>query len=88
MRFSLKDDECARQFDVLAEETTQEVRAERGALVHAVHAPAGQPLLRVLYELYVNRAAFDTHEEQAHNRYFVEAREQYLAGTSAVFLVE
>lgn len=45
--------------------TVPEIRKhEAGTLVYAVHKVKGQPLQRIFYELYRDRAAFDAHEEQ------------------------
>src|ERR1035437_2240761 len=52
---------------------------EAGTIVYAVNAGEGQPLQRIFYELYRDRAAFDAHEERPHVRRFLTARAQYLA---------
>ena len=59
---------------------------EPGTLVYAVHTVEGQPLQRIFYELYRDRAAFDAHEQQEHTRRFLADREQYLASVEVDFL--
>ncbi|MFD9047818.1 putative quinol monooxygenase [Streptomyces zaomyceticus] len=88
VRFSLRDTESARQFDQLVAQTAVGIRAEPGTLVYVAHTPVDEPLVRVFYELYADRDAFQAHEEQAHTRHFLKAREEYLASTDVVFLNE
>ncbi|WOI59693.1 putative quinol monooxygenase [Streptomyces fradiae] len=42
--------------------------------------------MRVFYELYADRAAFDAHEAQPHTKRFLAEREQCLAGVEVTFL--
>ncbi|MFG2390797.1 putative quinol monooxygenase [Streptomyces lavendulae] len=87
VRFSLRDQECAAAFDELCAVTLEGIRAdEPGTLAYVVHVPEGEPLVRVFYELYVDRAAFDAHEARPHTRRFLALREQYLAGVEVTFL--
>ncbi|MGW7320008.1 putative quinol monooxygenase [Streptomyces sp. NPDC054865] len=88
VRFSLRNSEAARQFDALVTETAAGIRSEPGTLVYVVHTPVGEPLVRVFYELYADRDAFQAHEEQAHTRHFLTARKEYLTSTDVVFLEE
>ncbi|WP_327310071.1 antibiotic biosynthesis monooxygenase (plasmid) [Streptomyces sp. NBC_01298] len=88
VRFSLRDAEAAGLFDALVSRTAEGIRSEPGTLVYVVHTPVGEPLVRVFYELYANREAFQAHEEQAHTRHFLTAREEYLTSTDVVFLDE
>ncbi|MGW9375022.1 putative quinol monooxygenase [Streptomyces xanthophaeus] len=88
VRFSLRDTESARLFDALVARTAEGIRAEPGTLVYVVHTPVGEPLVRVFYELYADRDAFQTHEEQAHTQHFLTAREEFLTSTDVVFLEE
>lgn len=87
VRFTCKDQASAEAFDRLVAQTVEKIRAhEPGTLVYAVHEVEGQPLQRIFYELYANRAAFDAHEAQTYvNRFLVE-REQYLSTTEVDFL--
>jgi quinol monooxygenase YgiN len=87
VRFTCRDAERAAGFDQLVAETVPEIRKhEAGTLVYAVHTVEGQPLQRIFYELYRDRAAFDAHEEQPHTRHFLAEREQYLASVEVDFL--
>ncbi|AHI01736.1 hypothetical protein GCM10010174_87900 [Kutzneria viridogrisea] len=85
--FTLHDESAALGFDALTARTLPLIKsAEPGTLVYAVHEVAGDPLARVFYELYSDRAAFEAHEEQPHVRHFLAEREQYLAGVRVEFL--
>ncbi|MFJ7265833.1 putative quinol monooxygenase [Streptomyces sp. NPDC099050] len=87
VRFSLRDQEAATAFDELCATTLEGIKsAEPGTLVYVVHVPEGDPLARVFYELYEDRAAFDVHEAQPHTKYFLAERGQYLAGVEVAFL--
>jgi quinol monooxygenase YgiN len=82
--FTLKDG-AAGDFDRLVEKTVPEIhRHEPGTLVYAVHEVEGKPNVRVFYELYQDRAAFDEHERQEHTRRFLTEREHYLSGPPQV----
>ncbi|MDP9848322.1 putative quinol monooxygenase [Streptosporangium lutulentum] len=87
VRFTCKDEASAEAFDQLVGETIEKIRdGEPGTLVYASHRVDGQPLQRIFYELYRDRAAFDTHEEQEHTRRFLAAREELLASTEVDWL--
>jgi quinol monooxygenase YgiN len=87
VRFTCKDAASAKGFDALVAETVPQIRQhEPGTLVYAVHTVEGQPLQRIFYELYRDRAAFDAHEEQPHTRHFLAAREKFLASVDVDFL--
>ncbi|MFJ9472465.1 putative quinol monooxygenase [Streptomyces caniferus] len=88
VRFTLRDTSAALQFDDLVAQTIDGVRAEAGTLVYAVHTPVEEPLVRVFYELYADRAAFQAHEGQAHTRHFLAAREPLLSNVEVTFLDE
>jgi quinol monooxygenase YgiN len=89
VRFTTRDQDAAAAFDALAEATLEGIRArEPGTLVYVSHADADDPLVRVFYELYGDRSAFDLHEEQPHVRHFLAAREQYLTDVEVTFLNE
>jgi len=59
---------------------------EPGTLAYVVHKVPDEPLVRVFYELYADRAAFDAHEEQPHTQRFLVEREQYLRAVQVTFL--
>ncbi|MGO4459314.1 putative quinol monooxygenase [Streptomyces sp. M-16] len=87
VRFSLRDQEAARAFDELCATTLESIKSEEpGTLTYVAHVPEGEPLVRVFYELYADRAAFDTHEAQPHTKHFLAQRDQYLAGVEVTFL--
>jgi quinol monooxygenase YgiN len=89
VRFVAHDEAAARGFDELAAEALEGIRTlEPGTLVYANHAVPDEPNVRVFYELYADRAAFERHEEQPHVRRFLEERGQYLASFEVTFLDE
>jgi quinol monooxygenase YgiN len=87
VRFELRDEAAARSFDALVAQTGPEIeRREPGTLAYVVHTVPDEPLVRVFYELYQDRAAFDLHEEQPHTKRFLTEREQYLNNLEVTFL--
>jgi len=84
VRFQLRDG-AATDFDRLVEKTVPQIhRHEPGTLLYAVHEVEGEPNVRIFYELYRDRAAFDEHERQEHTRRFLTERERYLSGPPQV----
>ncbi len=80
VRFTCKDEESAEAFDRLVAETLEGIKnREPGTLVYVSHLVEGEPLRRVFYELYADRAAFDAHEEQEHTKRFLVRREELLS---------
>jgi quinol monooxygenase YgiN len=57
---------------------------EPGTLVYATHAVVDEPLARVFYEVYRDRAAFDAHEQAPHVIDFHARKEALLAGSPRV----
>jgi quinol monooxygenase YgiN len=87
VRFQLHDAVAAKGFDALVARTTPAIeRLEPGTLAYVVHSVPDEPLARVFYELYADRAAFDAHEEQPHTRHFLAERQQYLSGVDVTFM--
>jgi quinol monooxygenase YgiN len=87
VRFTCKDEASAQAYDRLVAETVECIKAsEPGTLVYACHRVEGEPLRRVFYELYRDRAAFDAHSGAAHVRRYLTEREQYLAATEVDWL--
>ncbi|MGP2436680.1 putative quinol monooxygenase [Streptomyces sp. JW3] len=87
VRFTLRDQTAAVAFDQLCAETMEGIkRQEPGTLAYVTHVPADEPLIRVFYELYADRAAFEAHEAQPHTKRFLAEREQFLVGTEVTFL--
>lgn len=87
VRFYLRDEEAAGDFDRLVAQTWPLITSEEpGTLIYAVHRVKDAPLSRVFYELYRDRAAFDAHEQQPHVQRFLVERERYLTGVRVEFL--
>ncbi|MDX6743628.1 putative quinol monooxygenase [Actinocorallia sp. A-T 12471] len=87
VRFVCRDEASAEAFDGLVAETVAEIeKREAGTLVYVAHRVEGEPLARVFYELYADRAAFAVHEEQGHTRRFLAEREQYLASVDVTWV--
>ncbi|MGC0416324.1 putative quinol monooxygenase [Embleya sp. AB8] len=87
VRFTARDETAVRSFDALVTETLVGIREqEPGTLVYVSHAVEGQPLQRIFYELYVDREAFDRHEQQPHIRRFLAAREAFVDSVEVDFL--
>jgi quinol monooxygenase YgiN len=87
VRFTCKDQASAEAFDRLVAATVDKIRTdEPGTLVYAVNRVDREPLQRIFYELYRDRAAFEAHEEQEHTRKFLDERGNYLAATEVEWL--
>ena len=87
VRFYIRDEEAAKGFDKLVEETAAKIReSETGTLIYAVHKVKDAPLSRIFYELYESREAFDVHERQEHTKRFLDERDRYLTGARVEFL--
>lgn len=87
VRFNLRDEAAASAFDELVAQTLAGIEAhEPDTLAYIVHAIPDEPNARVFYELYVDRAAFDHHEEQPHTKHFLAERDQYMSGVEVTFL--
>jgi quinol monooxygenase YgiN len=86
VRFQIKTGH-EEQFDELVVATLVGIRdREPGTLVYTSHAPDGEPGVRVFYELYRDRAAFEAHEAQEHVRRFLSARDQHVESFTVDFL--
>ena len=87
VRFTCKDQASAEAYDRLVAETVASIKAnEPGTLVYASHLVEGQPLQRIFYELYRDKAAFEAHEVSQHARRYLDQRDQYLASTEVDWL--
>lgn len=83
-RFMLREDRVS-DFDLLTADVIAAVRAsEPTTLVYAAHKVEGQPAQRLFYEVYEDRAGFDSHESQEHTRRFLAAREDCFAAPPEV----
>ncbi|MET9397788.1 antibiotic biosynthesis monooxygenase [Kitasatospora sp. NPDC002965] len=89
VRFTATDEAAARAFDELVATTLEGIRAhEPGTLVYVNHRVPDEPRVRVFYELYADRSAFEVHEEQPHVRHFLAERGQYVESFEVTFLNE
>ncbi|MGH3151314.1 MAG: putative quinol monooxygenase, partial [Streptosporangiaceae bacterium] len=83
---TLLEDRTA-DFDRLAEQAAEEVRTgEPGTLVHVIHLVPNAPLQRIFYEIYADRAAFDSHENQPYMQRFVAERRACVLATNVIEL--
>jgi quinol monooxygenase YgiN len=84
--FTLLEDRTA-DFDRLAEQAAEEVRTgEPGTLVYVIHLVPNAPLQRIFYEIYADRAAFDSHENQPYMQRFVAERRACVLATNVIEL--
>ncbi|SDT81117.1 Quinol monooxygenase YgiN [Streptomyces sp. TLI_053] len=89
VRFVARDTAAALAFDELTREALEGIRAEEpGTLVYVSHTVPDEPRVRVFYELYADREAFEEHERQFHVRRFLTERGQYLESFEVTFLDE
>ena len=87
VRFTCKDEASAEAYDRLVADTVEAIKAnEPGTLVYATHLVEDQPLQRIFYELYRDRAAFEAHEASPATRRYLAERDQYLASTEVEWL--
>jgi quinol monooxygenase YgiN len=87
VRFTCKDEAAAEAYDRLVANTIEAIKTdEPGTLVYASHTVGGQPLQRIFYELYRDKAAFEAHEAAPHTRRYLDERDQYLASTEVDWL--
>ena len=84
--FTLLDDRVA-DFDRLAEQTAEEVRTrEPDTLVYVIHLVPNASMQRIFYEIYRDRAAFDSHENQPYMKRFVADRRACVLATNVIEL--
>ena len=84
--FTLLDDRVA-DFDRLAEQAAEEVRIrEPDTLVYVIHLVPNAPMQRIFYEIYRDRAAFDSHENQPYMMRFVADRRACVLATNVIEL--
>lgn len=87
VRFDLIDAEAAAGFDaLLAEALPLITEREPGTLVYATHAVEDEPLARVFYEVYAERAAHAAHESTPHTSTFLTRLSRYVAHSRVEFL--
>jgi quinol monooxygenase YgiN len=84
--FTLLDSKAA-EFDRLAEQAAEGVRtAEPDTLVYVLHVVPKAPMQRIIYEIYRDRAAFESHEQQPHIQRFVADRSSCVLATNVIDL--
>jgi len=84
--FTLLEDRVA-DFDRLAEQTAEEIRTgEPDTLVYVIHLVPNAPMQRIFYEIYRDRAAFDSHESQPYMQRFVAERRSCVLATNVIEL--
>ena len=84
--FTVLEDRVA-EFDRLAEETAEHVRTgEPDTLVYVIHLVPNAPMQRIFYEIYRDRAAFDSHESQPYMQRFVAERRECVLATNVIEL--
>lgn len=87
VRFVLRDQAAATAFDELCARTLVGIKAhEPGTLTYVIHRTVGAPLVRVFYELYADRAAFEAHEAKPHTKHFLAERGRYVVDVDVTFL--
>jgi len=84
--FTLLEDRVA-EFDRLAAQLADEVRIrEPDTLVHVIHLVPDAPMQRIFYEVYRDRAAFDSHENQPYAMRFAADRRSCVLVTNVIEL--
>ncbi|BCJ39668.1 hypothetical protein GCM10010168_78770 [Actinoplanes ianthinogenes] len=87
VQFTLHDEPAAAAFDALVERTVAGIATqEPGTVAYLVHRVADRPLVRVFYELYADKAAFDAHEQQPHTVRFLAERGQFVSRFEVTWL--
>jgi quinol monooxygenase YgiN len=84
--FTLLEDKAA-EFDRLAERAAEGVRtAEPDTLVYVIHVVPKAPMQRIIYEIYRDREAFESHEQQPHIQRFAADRKACVLATNVIDL--
>ena len=87
VRFDCRDQAAVTRFDELTAEVVQQItEREPGTLVYATHSVEGAPQARIFYEVYRDRAAFETHEAADHVQQFHARKNPLLVGRRVEFL--
>ncbi|MGW7636123.1 putative quinol monooxygenase [Streptomyces decoyicus] len=86
VRFTLRDAAAAAAFDELVDQLMDGIRTEPGTWIYNTWTPEDEPLVRMFYEVYADREAFDAHEAQPHTRKFLAEREQHLERFEVTYL--
>ena len=84
VRFDLRPD-AGSEFDGLVDRTVAQILvSEPETLIYAIHRIEGDDNARVFYEVYSDRAAFDSHENQPYVKDFLERRRRHLVSEPRV----
>ena len=84
--FTLLDGKIT-EFDRLAERAAEGVRtAEPDTLVYVINVVPKAPMQRIIYEIYRDRTAFESHERQPHIKRFVEDRRSCVQAANIIDL--
>ena len=84
--FTLLDDK-AGEFDRLAKRAAEGVRTvEPDTLVYVIHVVPKAPMQRIIYEIYRDRAAYESHEQQPHIQRFIADRRSCVLATNVIDL--
>jgi len=80
VRFDLRNDAAAAQFDGLTRRLVEQIAAnEPGTVLYSTHGIVGEPLARLFYEVYADEGAFRAHGQTEHVKAFMKAREALLS---------
>lgn len=87
VRFELPDAVAAEAFDAALDQVLPEIAAdEPGTLSYLTHRVDGEPLARIFYEAYRDRAALDEHEARPGTAEFLTTIRALVSGTRVEFL--
>ena len=87
VRFDCRDQAAVTRFDELTAEVVPQIsEREPGTLMYATNSVEGAPLARILYEVYRDRDAFETHETADHVQLFHARKNPLLVGRRVEFL--
>ena len=80
VRFEVHDEQAAAQFDALAHDLVEHIKAkEPGTLLYVTHTIESEPLARLFYEVYADEDAFQAHQDAEYVEAFLTARVPLLA---------
>jgi quinol monooxygenase YgiN len=84
--FTLREDRVA-EFDRLAEQAAEGVRlTEPDTLVYVFHTAPTEPMQRIIYEVYRDRSAFESHQRQPHIKRFTDEVKSCVLGSNVIDL--
>ena len=87
VRFDLPDAAAAAEFDALVRGVLPGIGTEEpGTLLYLTHAVEGEPLARIFYEVYRDRAAHAAHEERPATAEFLRRVQELVASVRVELL--